>query len=183
MKKLLDLLRSERPLIAGAFARLSKEFGLDRAAVRIIGFLVLLAGPYVLGASYRSAWIFSILGYIALMIFARRLDRFGSRLDRKLTRRWRARVYGRVGDQSDSNGYPSTSQVDSVSHAASETSATPGQPSTANPAAAGPESRQQIGDALSDLEQRLARLDQRIQKMETAVTDRAFDWDRRFRKG
>ena len=37
--------------------------------------------------------------------------------------------------------------------------------------------------ALSDLERRLARLDQRIQKMETAVTDRAFDWDRRFRKG
>ncbi len=183
MKKLLDLLRSERPLVAGAFARLSNEFGLDRAAVRIIGFLVLWAGPYLLGASYRAAWIFSILGYIALMIFARRLDRFGSRLDRRLSRRWRAKVYGRFGDRRDSNGYLSTSQVDSGSHAAPETSATPGPPSTAKSVAAGPESRQQIGDALSDLEQRLARLDQRIQKMETTVTDRAFDWDRRFRKG
>ena len=37
--------------------------------------------------------------------------------------------------------------------------------------------------ALLNLEQRLARLDQRIQRMETVVTDRAFDWDRRFRKG
>jgi hypothetical protein len=54
MKKLLDLLRSERPLVAGAFAWLSNEFGLDRAAVRIIGFLVLWAGPYLLGASYRA---------------------------------------------------------------------------------------------------------------------------------
>jgi phage shock protein PspC (stress-responsive transcriptional regulator) len=183
MKKLLDLLRSDRPLVAGAFARLSNEFGLDRVAVRIIGFLILWAGPYLLGASYRAAWIFSILGYIALMIFARRLDRSGSRLDRRLTRRWRARVYGRFGGKTDCNGYPSNSQVDSVSHGASEMSTTLGQPSTATPVAAGPESGQQIGDALSELEQRLARLDQRIQKMETAVTDRAFDWDRRLRKG
>ena len=41
---------------------------------------------------------------------------------------------------------------------------------------------EQFGDVLSDLEQRLVRLDQRIQKMESAVTDRSFDWDRRLRQ-
>jgi hypothetical protein len=46
-----------------------------------------------------------------------------------------------------------------------------------------PETEQRLGEALVDLEQRLARLDQRIQRMETVVTDRAFDWDRRFRTG
>jgi hypothetical protein len=40
---------------------------------------------------------------------------------------------------------------------------------------------EQFGDALSDLEQRLGRLDQRIQQIESVVTDRSFDWDRRFR--
>jgi hypothetical protein len=41
---------------------------------------------------------------------------------------------------------------------------------------------EEFGNALSDLERRLGRLDQRIQKMESAVTDRSFDWDRRLRQ-
>jgi hypothetical protein len=44
MKKLLNCLRSERPLVAGALGRFADEFGLGRAWVRIIGFLVLWAG-------------------------------------------------------------------------------------------------------------------------------------------
>ena len=40
---------------------------------------------------------------------------------------------------------------------------------------------EQFGDALSDLGQRLGRLDQRIQQIESVVTDRSFDWDRRLR--
>lgn len=40
---------------------------------------------------------------------------------------------------------------------------------------------EQFGDTLSDLEQRLVRLDRRIQQIESVVTDRSFDWDRRLR--
>jgi phage shock protein PspC (stress-responsive transcriptional regulator) len=183
MNKLLDRLRSERPLFGGAFGQIADELGFDRAVVRIAGFLILLVVPYLLGASFRAAWIFSILSYVALMIFVRRLDRFGSRLDRKLFRRWKDRDYGRFGGRTDCNGFPSSPQTDSVPHSGSETPSARGQPSAPIPVDSHSGSGQQITDALSDLEQRLARLDQRIQKMETAVTDRAFDWDRRFRKG
>jgi hypothetical protein len=183
MNKLLDRLRSERPLLGGAFGRIAEELGFDRAIVRIAGFLILLAVPYLLGTSFRAAWIFSILSYVALMIFIRRLDRFGSRLDRKLSRRWRDRGSGRFGGRTDCNGFPSTSQSGSVPHPGSETPSARDQPFAPTPVASRPGSGQQLSDALSDLEQRLARLDQRIQKMETAVTDRAFDWDRRLRKG
>jgi hypothetical protein len=182
MKKLLDLLRSERPIVGGAFGRLSQEFGIDRATVRTVGLLILWIGPYVLGASYRSAWVFSVVGYLALLFFARRRDRLGSHFDRYLSRRrdWRNAP---VGSSSDCNGYPRPAQVDSVPHVGPETSPAPGQPVAPRRAVADPGSKQPLGEALSDLEQRLTQLDQRIQKMETAVTDRAFDWDRRLRKG
>jgi phage shock protein PspC (stress-responsive transcriptional regulator) len=97
MNKILDRLRSDRPLVGGAFGRIAEELGFDRAVVRIAGFLILSAVPYLLGASFRAAWIFSILSYVALMIFVRRLDRFGSRLDRKLFRRWRITAGSEVG--------------------------------------------------------------------------------------
>ena len=114
MNKLLDRLRSDRPLLGVAFGRIAEELGLDRAIVRIAGFLILLAVPYLLGASFRAAWIFSILIYVALTIFVRRLDRFGSRFDRKLSRRWKGRDYGRFGDRTDCNGFPSSPQTGSV---------------------------------------------------------------------
>jgi hypothetical protein len=183
MNKLLDLLRSERPLLGGAFGRIAEELSFDRAVVRIAGFLILWAVPYLFGASFHTAWIFSILSYVALMIFVRRLDRFGSRLDRRLSRRWRDRGYGRFGGRTDCDGFPSTPQTGSVPHPGSGAPSARNEPSASTPVASRSGSGQQLSDALSDLEQRLARLDQRIQKMETAVTDRAFDWDRRFRKG
>jgi phage shock protein PspC (stress-responsive transcriptional regulator) len=183
MNKILDRLRSDRPLLGGAFGRIAEELGFDRAVVRIAGFLILSAVPYLFGASFGVAWMFSILSYVALMIFVRRLDRFGSRLDRKLSRRWKDRDYGRFGDRTDCNGFPSSPQAGSVPHPGLETPSARGQPSAPIPVASHSGAGQQISDALSDFEQRLARLDQRIQKMETAVTDRAFDWDRRFRKG
>ena len=44
MKKLLDLLRSERSLVAGAFGSLSDQFGWNRAVARIVGFLLIWEG-------------------------------------------------------------------------------------------------------------------------------------------
>ena len=51
MNKILDRLRSDRPLVGGAFGRIAEELGFDRAVVRIAGFLILSAVPYLLGAS------------------------------------------------------------------------------------------------------------------------------------
>lgn len=63
MKKLLNLLRSERSLIGGAFGSLSDMFGWDRAVARIIGFLILwefliVSGP-LSGARGASASSFT----------------------------------------------------------------------------------------------------------------------------
>jgi hypothetical protein len=181
MKKLLNCLRSERPLVAGALGRFADEFGLGRAWVRIIGFLVLWAGPYLLGASYRTAWIYAILGYIAFAIIICRRDRFWRHLDRKSIGRWTERRYSRVANPSDRNGGDPQNRSDS--DAGPKPAGAPSQPATPKPATMSPETEQRLGEALVDLEQRLARLDQRIQRMETVVTDRAFDWDRRFRTG
>jgi hypothetical protein len=181
MKKLLDCLRSERPLVAGALGRFADEFGLGRASVRIIGFLVLCAGPYLLGASYWTAWVYGILGYLAIAIIIRRRDRFWRHPDRRSTGRCRERRYFRVANPSDRKG--EDPQVRSDSDVGPKPAGVSSQGATPKPAATGPETGQRLGEALLDLEQRLARLDQRIQRMESVVTDRAFDWDRRFRKG
>jgi phage shock protein PspC (stress-responsive transcriptional regulator) len=181
MKRLLDLVRSERPVVAGTFGRLAGEFGFDRAVVRIIGFLILWAGPYCFGAPYRSAWIFSILAYIALTIFVRRRDRFWRHLDRTSFEKRRARRDAGIGSAKDCNGY--TGRSDTGSRIAPEPPAAPERSATTQSVANGPGTEQRLGASLADLEERLARLDQRIQKMETVVTDRAFDWDRRLRKG
>ncbi len=177
MKKLLDLVRSERPLVAGTLGRFAGELGVDRAAARIVGFLILWAGPYLFGASYRVAWLFSILGYIALTIFLRRRDRVWRRPDGTSTRGWRTRVDARYPAPTNVNGVSRASQSQAGGETASATDSGPG---SSTPAAG---AEQPLGASLADLEQRLIQLDQRIQKMETIVTDRAFDWDRRLRKG
>ncbi|HYY29543.1 MAG TPA: hypothetical protein VE860_16480 [Chthoniobacterales bacterium] len=49
-----------------------------------------------------------------------------------------------------------------------------------NPLPVPSESAESVSDYLQKLEARLARLNQRIQRIEDAVTSEAFDWDRRF---
>src|ERR1700677_1640407 len=74
MRKLLDLLRSERALVAGAFGSLSDQFGWNRATARVVGFLLIWAGPYLVGAPVRKAWWISILLYLGLVLIARKIS-------------------------------------------------------------------------------------------------------------
>jgi hypothetical protein len=182
MKKLLDLLRSERPLVAGAFGSLSDQFGWNRAVARIVGFLLVWGGPYLLGAPLRKAWWISILLYVGLVLIVRKISCVSRHHDSGAARRWSERRYRpfanrnsrrdqrgalTAADRSGEKGEPSASSI----------------PSPASKPADDPKIvAEQFGDVLSDLEQRLVRLDQRIQKMESAVTDRSFDWDRRLRQ-
>jgi hypothetical protein len=183
MKKFLEILRSERRLVAGVFRRLADDFAWDRAATRIVGFLILLAVPYALGASYRYAWLFSILGYFGLMIFIRWRGKLSQGLgpDSGWTRKNRRYARNFIGsDCCDNSGDPrfhSSSEMNKKSDSVASQSA------GSQADNFGPSSGEQLGELLLKLEQRLARLDQRIQKMETVVTDRSFDWDRRLRNG
>jgi hypothetical protein len=179
MKRLLELLKSERSLVAGAIAGLSDHFGWNRAVARIIGFFVLWGAPYWLGAPTRNAWWISILIYVGLTLIVRKIS---CSRDRGIARRWRKRFSG--GFTVPNNGRqdrgaepinpPSQEQREPVvSSVPSPASKTSGDDKLVE---------EPFGEALSDLEQRLTRLDQRIQKMESAVTDRSFDWDRRLRR-
>ena len=49
-----------------------------------------------------------------------------------------------------------------------------------NPLPVPGESAESVSDYLQKLEARLARLNQRIQRIEDAVTSEEFDWERRF---
>jgi hypothetical protein len=183
MKKFLEILRSERRLVAGAFRRLADEFAWDRATTRIVGSLILLAGPYALGASFRYAWLFSILGYFGLMIFIRWRGKLSQGLDPDSGWTRKDPPYPRnfSGSGCDHNSgdprFYSSSEMNNKSDSVASQSA------GSQADNFGASSGQQLGEVLLKLEQRLARLDQRIQKMETVVTDRSFDWDRRLRKG
>jgi phage shock protein PspC (stress-responsive transcriptional regulator) len=183
MKKFLEILRSERRLVAGVFRRLADEFAWDRAATRIVGVLILLAGPYALGASFRYAWLFSILGYFGLMIFIRWRGNLGQGLhpDSGWTHKEQRypRTFSGCGCEHNSGDarFYSTSEMNNKSDSVPSQAA--GSPADNFGASSG----QQLGEILLKLEQRLARLDQRIQKMESVVTDRSFDWDRRLRNG
>jgi hypothetical protein len=183
MRKFLDSLRSERSLVAGVFRRLADDFVWDRAATRIVGFLILLAAPYAFGASFRDAWLFSILGYFGLMIFIRWRGRLSQGVDpesgwteneRRLLRIFRASRYNH--NSTDSRFYSTSGMHD-------KSDSVPSQPASSQPDNFSDLTGQRLGEVLVQLEQRLARLDQRIQKMETVVTDRSFDWDRRLRNG
>jgi phage shock protein PspC (stress-responsive transcriptional regulator) len=183
MKKLFDLLKSERPLVAGAFGRLAEEFGLDRAATRIIGFVILWAGPYWFGASVLDAWWLSILGYIGFALIMRKVSYFRRNRYQYPARRWKEQRCTVITNQ---NTYDCNGRATGVNEPPEENEGTTG--STVRSAAAKTADDQasigkQLGNALTDLEERLARLDRRIQKMETLVTDRSFDWDRRLRRG
>ena len=162
MKRLLDLLRSERSLVAGAFGSLSDTFGWDRAAARIIGFLILWGIPYCFGAPIRRAWWISILIYIGFALIVRKRICVSQFRDSCSVGRLRARRRA-----------PATSGP----YREKEEPGSPASRTGTGSDLVGEE----FGDALSDLEQRLERLNQRIQQMESVVTDRSFDWDRRFR--
>jgi hypothetical protein len=178
MKKLLDLLRSERSIVAGAFASLSDQFGWNRAVARMVGFLLICAGPYLLGASVRKAWWISILLYFGLVLIARKISCVSRGPNLGAARRWSERRYRRFANRDscgEERGAPTAAgqsweKREPVVSSASKRAEEPGTEA------------EEFGDALTDLEQRLMRLDQRIQKMESTVTDRSFDWDRRFRQ-
>lgn len=183
MKRLFDLLKSERPLVAGAFGRLAEDFGLDRTATRIIGFVMLWASPYWFGASVLDAWWLSVLGYIGFALIIRKVSYFRRNRYQYQARRWKEQRCTVVTNQ---NIYDCNGRAAGVNKPPEENERTTG--SIVRSAAAKTADDQtsvgkQIGNALSDLEQRLARLDRRIQKIETVVTDRSFDWDRRLRRG
>ena len=167
MKELLDLLRSKRSLVAGAFGSLSDTFGWDRAAARIIGFLILWGIPYCFGAPIRRAWWISILIYIGFVLIVRKRICVSQFRDSSSAGRLRARR--RAVATSAPYREKEEPVISTLQSPASRT---------------GTDSDlvgEQFGDALSDLEQRLGRLDQRIQQIESVVTDRSFDWDRRLR--
>jgi hypothetical protein len=182
MKKLLDLLRSERSIVAGAFASLSDQFGWNRAVARMVGFLLIWAGPYLLGAPVRKAWWISILLYVGLVLIARKISCVSRGPNLGAARPWSERLYRRFANRDscgEERGAPTAAgqsweKREPVVYSASKSAEEPGtQP---------PTEAEEFGDALTDLEQRLLRLNHRIQKMESTVTDRSFDWDRRFRQ-
>lgn len=183
MKRLLDLLRSERSLVAGAFGSLSDQFGWNRAVARIVGFLFIWGGPYLLGAPVRKAWWISILLYVGLVLIARKISGVSRYRDSGAARRWSERRYRRFANRNscrDESGAPTAAGRSAEKREPVVSSI----PSPVSKTADDPKiDAEQFGDALSDLEQRLVRLDQRIQKMESTVTDRSFDWDRRLRRG
>lgn len=182
MKKLLDLLGSERPLVAGALGRLSDQFGWNRAVARIIGFLLIWGGPYLLGAPLRKAWWISILFYVGLVLFVRKISCVSRNNDSGAARRRSERRYRQFANPNswrDQSGAPTAAGWSGEKGEPVASSI----PSPASKTADNPKiEAEQFADVLSDLEQRLLRLDQRIQKMESAVTDRSFDWDRRLRQ-
>jgi hypothetical protein len=183
MKKLLDLLRSERSLVAGAFGSLSDQFGWNRAGARIVGFLLIWAGPYLLGAPVRKAWWISILLYIGLVLIARKISWASREPNLHADRGGNERRYRRFANRHSwrQEGKPPIVAAQSWEKREPVDSSTP---FSASKRTEDPEmDREAFGNALSDLERRLMRLDQRIQKMESAVTDRSFDWDRRLRRG
>jgi hypothetical protein len=183
MKKLLDLLRSERSVVAGAFGSLSDRFGWNRAGARIVGFLLIWAGPYLLGAPVRKAWWISILLYVGLALIARKISCASREPNLHADRGWNERRYRRFANRNScrEEGKPPIVAGQSWEKREPVDSSTPFSASkrTEDPGM----NTEEFGKALSDLERRLTRLDQRIQKMESAVTDRSFDWDRRLRLG
>jgi phage shock protein PspC (stress-responsive transcriptional regulator) len=182
MKRFLDLLKSERPLIAGVLGSLSDHFGWDRAVVRVAGLFAIWGAPFCLGAHLRNAWWISILIYAGLALIARKISCASRPRGSCASRRWRER---RDARSTDWNHRRPESETTFTTEASVEKGA-PVVSSVHSPATGtGDEGNlvgEQFGEVLSDLEQRLARLDQRIQKMESAVTDRSFDWDRRLRR-
>jgi hypothetical protein len=182
MRKLLDLLRSERSLVAGAFGRLSDQFGWNRAVARIVGFLLIWAGPYLLGAPVRKAWWISILLYVGLVLIARKFSCVPRGPDLDAARRWSERRYRRFGNRNSRHEERSAPAAAGQSWEKREPVIS-SNPFPASKRAADPGMEaEEFGDALTNLEQRLIQLDQRIQKMESTVTDRSFDWDRRLRQ-
>jgi hypothetical protein len=182
MKRLLDLLGSERPLIGGAFGSLSDRFGWDRAVARIVGFFLIWGAPYSLGAPSRNAWWISILIYVGLVMIVRKRLCASRHRESDRARRWSERRDARSANRNSCQQESGTAAPNPRAEGKKETPASsipsPNSKTGDDPKIVG----EQFGDTLSDLERRLVRLDQRIQKIESAVTDRSFDWDRRLRQ-
>jgi hypothetical protein len=182
MKRLLDLLGSERPLIGGAFGSLSNWFGWDRAAARIVGFFLIWGVPYSLGAPTRNAWWISILIYVGLVMIVRKKICASRHRDSDAARRWSERREARSANQNScrrESGAPApNARSEGKSEPLVSSVPSPQSKTSDDPKIVG----EQFGDTLSELERRLLQLDQRIQKIESAVTDRSFDWDRRLRQ-
>jgi phage shock protein PspC (stress-responsive transcriptional regulator) len=182
MKRFLDLLKSERPLIAGVFGSLSDHFGWNRATVRIVGLFAIWGAPFCLGAHLGNAWWISILIYVGLALIARKISHRSWLRGSCVSRPRKERHYARSTNRKKCHP---ESETTFTTEASGEKEG-PVVSSVHSPATGrgddGNLVGEQFGEALSDLEQRLARLDQRIQKMESAVTDRSFDWDRRLRR-
>jgi phage shock protein PspC (stress-responsive transcriptional regulator) len=179
MKRLLELLKSKRSLLAGAIGGLSDHFGWNRAVARIVGFFVLWGAPYWLGAPTRNAWWISILIYVGLTLIVRKIS---CSRDRGIARRWRKRFPGGFTVPNNCRQDRSTEPSNAPSQEQREPVVSSGHAPASKTSGDDKLVEEPFGEALSDLEQRLTRLDQRIQKMESAVTDRSFDWDRRLRR-
>lgn len=179
MRRLLNLLQSERSIVVGAIGSLSDEFGWNRAVARILGFFILWGAPYCLGATTRNAWWITILLYVGLGLMVRKLSYVGRYRDPGLARRWKARRHPNQNHCHQTSGTPAPQEAQAHDKERMIISSPPPPPPKIS--GSGNLLTESIGDSLSDLERRLAKLDQRIQKMESTVTDRSFDWDRRLR--
>jgi hypothetical protein len=179
MNRLIDLLKSERALVAGAFGSLSSQFGWNRAFARIVGFVLIWAGPYLLGAPVRKAWWISILLYVGLVLISRKISGVSGDPNLGATRRWSGRRFANRNSCRQERGAPTSAGQSREKREPVVSSF----PFPTSKRAEDPRiEAEDFGDTLTDLEQRLLRLDQRIQKIESAVTDRSFDWDRRLRQ-
>ncbi len=182
MKRLLELLRSERSLVAGTIGGLSDHFGWNRAVARIIGFFALWGAPYWLGAPTRNAWWISILIYVGLTLIVRKISCASRSRDRGIARRGSRRFSGCFAVPNNCRRDRSPEPINAPSQEQPEPVGSSGHSPASKTSGDDKLVEEPFGEALSDLEQRLTRLDQRIQKMESAVTDRSFDWDRRLRR-
>ena len=144
--------------------------------------MILLSAPYAVGASVRHAWLLSILLYFGLLFFVRRRGGFRRQVDPYSGGTGSEARNPRAWSASACNHNPGGYRPYSTSEMNDKSASSPSQPADAQSDNAATSTAPRPGDVFSDLEQRLARLDQRIQKIETAVTDRSFDWDRRLRK-
>jgi hypothetical protein len=165
------------------FGRLAGDFGLDRTATRIIGLVILWASPYWFGASVFDAWWISILGYLGFALIIRKVSCFRRNRYQYRARRWKEQHCTVITNQNNYDCNGRTGGVNGPPEENERTTDSAVRSAAAKTAEDQTSGGKQLGNALSDLEQRLTRLDRRIQKMETVVTDRSFDWDRRLRRG
>ena len=183
-RSLFRLLRSESGLVNGTFGRLADRFGWDRLTTRILGALIVLGCPYVLGANLRNAWWISLLLYVGLSVAT---SNRGHWVGRRCGQRDRRRpVPGQPYPYQQGQKPPAkvtTAPPPATAAPEKQTGLVPGQASAAGTINGRPIDGQEFSDLLARVEDRMLRLSRRIEAMESIVTDRSFDWDRRLRNG